>query len=309
MNGILNINKPPGMTSHDVVNRVRRLTGERRVGHTGTLDPMAEGILPICIGKATRLIEYMDDPSDPAPKTYRVGLRLGISTDTGDIWGETLAESDVHPSAEAIESALLSFVGEQEQLPPAYSAIKYKGKKLYEYARKGQELPEGAKKPRRVFVRKIDILGIDEKKGEARFEVECSAGTYIRSICMDVGEMLGCGGSMYELLRIKSGIFRMEQSVRLDDFPCETDAAGDFLQNVLLPTDYSISHLPKENMTTEDAQRFCNGIRTNLGGESRNLPAAAPIRVYEGEELLGVGVTELSASGTLLLKPHKVLRT
>ena len=199
MNGILNLNKPAGFTSFDCVAVLRRLTGEKKIGHTGTLDPEATGVLPLCIGKATRLLEYMDE----APKTYVAGCLLGLTTDTRDIWGTVLCDRRPETGAltrENVEKALRAFEGEIEQKPPVFSAIKVKGKKLYEYAREGKsvEVPM-----RRVTVYSIRILEWNGPSEPFTMEIVCSRGTYVRSICHDLGQLLECGACMsrcpYEL--------------------------------------------------------------------------------------------------------------
>ena len=191
--GFLNINKHKGMTSHDVVANVRRLTGIRQIGHTGTLDPFAEGVLPICIGKATRLIEYLEDN-----KAYLATVQFGSNTDTYDIDGTVTQTFDKKVTRAQIEDALKDFRGEIEQLPPIYSAIKVNGKKLYEYARKGEEVEI---QPRHVTIEKLELKTFDEILQTAQLEVKCSKGTYIRSLAFDLGAKLGCGAHLSALVR------------------------------------------------------------------------------------------------------------
>lgn len=204
--GILNINKPQGITSHDVVSRLRKILNMKQVGHTGTLDPIAQGVLPICIGKATRLIEYL-----PTGKGYRAFAKLGVSTKTYDTEGEIVSQRPVEVSENQIKDTLKTFEGEIEQTPPVFSAIKIKGKKLYEYARKGEdvEIPK-----RKVTINKITL--IEFKEDTIIFDVDCSGGTYIRSIINDLGEKLNCGAMMTNLIRTKSGGFTIENTVDLD---------------------------------------------------------------------------------------------
>ena len=193
--GILNINKPAGMTSHDVIYRVRRATGIKRVGHTGTLDPQATGVLPVCIGSAARITEYLDMDF----KTYRCTMVLGKITDTQDIWGEVLEERSTEGiTEEAIREAFSGFSGFIDQTPPMYSAVRINGRRLYEYARDGQEVKV---KSRRIYIKELEIESIDMDSKEVVFSVECSKGTYIRTICQDVGETLGCGATMTALTR------------------------------------------------------------------------------------------------------------
>lgn len=209
MFGFLNIYKPKGKTSHDVVAILRRVTKIKQIGHTGTLDPFAEGVLPICIGKATRLIEYLNDD-----KAYIGTVKLGKSTTTYDLEGETVDVSDKIPSLEGIEAELNNFRGDIEQLPPIYSAIKVNGKKLYEYARKGEEVEI---KPRNVNISELKILNYDKENRILELYIKCSKGTYIRSIAHDLGKNLGCFGHLIKLIRVKAGDFEVNESVKLED--------------------------------------------------------------------------------------------
>lgn len=209
MFGFLNVYKPKGKTSHDVVAILRRVTKIKQIGHTGTLDPFAEGVLPICIGKATRLIEYLNDD-----KAYIGTVQLGKSTTTYDLEGETIDISDKTPSLEEIENELNNFRGDIEQFPPIYSAIKVNGKKLYEYARKGEEVEI---KPRSVNISELKILNYDQKNRVLELYIKCSKGTYIRSIAHDLGKNLGCFGHLIKLIRVKAGDFEVEDSVKLED--------------------------------------------------------------------------------------------
>ena len=216
--GILNINKPAGMTSHDVIGDLRRLLGMKKIGHTGTLDPMATGVLPICLGKATRVAEYMDMDF----KTYRCTMSLGVVTDTQDIWGEVVELRDTTGITEAaVRAAFMTFRGEISQLPPMYSAVRIDGRRLYDYARAGEtDVVADRVQPRRVYIRSLDIelidFAADSNVKKVTFVVECSKGTYIRTICQDVGQALGCGAAMESLCRIAGGAFRIEDAVSLD---------------------------------------------------------------------------------------------
>ena len=216
--GILNINKPAGMTSHDVIGDLRRLLGMKKIGHTGTLDPMATGVLTICLGKATRVAEYMDMDF----KTYRCTMSLGVVTDTQDIWGEVLELRDTTGITEAaVRAAFMPFRGEISQLPPMYSAVRIDGRRLYDYARAGEtDVVADRVQPRRVYIRSLDIelidFAADSNVKKVTFVVECSKGTYIRTICQDVGQALGCDAAMESLCRIAGGAFRIEDAVSLD---------------------------------------------------------------------------------------------
>ena len=240
--GFLNIYKPVGMTSHDVVSVLRRVTKIKQIGHTGTLDPFAEGVLPICIGKATRLIEYLQDD-----KEYLATVQFGAATNTFDLDGEKVFTSDKKVSLDDIKEGLKSFEGEIFQLPPIFSAIKVKGKKLYEYARKGEEVEI---QPRKVVIENIELKNFDEELQQAQILLKCSKGTYIRSIANDLGKNLGCGGYLIKLIRTQAGKFRVENSVRLDGIDVES--------NLINPLD--ILNLPKIAVDNDDLARIKNGM-------------------------------------------------
>lgn len=215
MFGFLNVYKPKGITSHDVVSALRRITKVKQIGHTGTLDPFAEGVLPICIGKATRLIEYLDDD-----KAYTGTIQLGSSTTTYDLEGEEVNFSDKKVTLNEIEAALDKFRGEIDQLPPIYSAIKVNGKKLYEYAREGKEVKI---EPRRVNISKLEIIEYDETNRRLTLHIECSKGTYIRSIAHDLGTELTTFGHLVKLVRVKAGMFEVNNAVSLEHIQTKED--------------------------------------------------------------------------------------
>lgn len=215
MFGFLNVYKPHGLTSHDVVARLRRLAKIRQIGHTGTLDPFAEGVLPICIGKATRLIEYLKDD-----KEYIATVQFGSATSTYDLEGEKTFVSDIKVSKEDIINALKDFEGEISQMPPIYSAIKVGGKKLYEYARNGEQVEI---KPRKVVIENIKLLNFDAETQQAEILIKCSKGTYIRSIAHDLGEKINAGAHLIKLIRTQAGMFRVEDSVKLDEIDISKD--------------------------------------------------------------------------------------
>ncbi|MBR4719702.1 MAG: tRNA pseudouridine(55) synthase TruB [Lachnospiraceae bacterium] len=226
MNGILNIYKERGYTSHDVVARLRGICRQRRIGHTGTLDPDATGVLPVCLGNATSVCDLLTDKS----KEYETALLLGITTDTQDISGTILETNDVNLLEADVISCIRKFTGDIEQIPPMYSAIKVNGKKLYELARQGKTVE---RKPRPVTVHSIDILDISLP--HILMRVNCSKGTYIRTLCHDIGQSLGCGGTMEELTRTRSGEFGISDSVRLDTVQEWADNCT--LEEHLIPTD------------------------------------------------------------------------
>lgn len=209
INGIINVYKEKGYTSHDVVAKLRGILKQKKIGHTGTLDPDAEGVLPICLGSGTKLCDMLTDKN----KTYEAVLLLGRVTDTQDTSGTTLETHEVCVSKEQVEEAILSFIGEYDQLPPMYSAIKVNGKRLYELAREGKEVE---RQVRKVYIHNIQILNYDEQNNEVRMVVDCSKGTYIRTLCHDIGAMLSCGGCMKNLLRTKVGQFHIEKSLTID---------------------------------------------------------------------------------------------
>ncbi|MDE7205855.1 MAG: tRNA pseudouridine(55) synthase TruB, partial [Lachnospiraceae bacterium] len=208
INGIMNIYKEAGFTSHDVVAKLRGIVGQRKIGHTGTLDPDAVGVLPVCFGTATKLCDMMTDKS----KEYEVCMRLGVTTDTQDMSGTVLCENEVTADEAAVTSAIMSFVGGYEQIPPMYSALKVNGKRLYELARQGKEIE---RQPRHVDIPQIRIMEVSVPL--ARFAVECSKGTYIRALCADIGERLGCGAAMETLKRTRVGTFKIEDAVTLSE--------------------------------------------------------------------------------------------
>ena len=206
MTGIVVINKPADWTSHDVVAKLRGILHERRIGHGGTLDPMATGVLPVFVGRATRAVEFMEN----ADKEYIAGLKLGITTDTQDITGTVLTETEANIAKDELEAVLRDFTGEQSQVPPMYSAIKQNGKKLYELARKGVEVE---RKPRSITVHEVELVDWDGSEG--RIRIVCSKGTYVRTLCHDIGARFGCGGIMTSLVRTRVGVYRLEDAVGL----------------------------------------------------------------------------------------------
>lgn len=243
MFGFLNIYKPKGKTSHDVVAILRRITKVKQIGHTGTLDPFAEGVLPICIGKATRLIEYLKDD-----KAYVATVQFGSATDTYDLEGETTKSSDLIPSLDEIEAKLDDFRGEIEQTPPIYSAIKVNGKKLYEYARAGEQLEV---KTRKVCISELKLLEYNQKAKTLELYIACSKGTYIRSIANDLGEKLGCFGHLIKLVRVQAGDFVVEDAIKLEDLQTKEDVEKQLiypLQKLNYQT-YSLDEIEKEKIS------------------------------------------------------------
>lgn len=277
LNGIIVINKPKGYTSHDAVNIVRRILGTRKVGHTGTLDPNAEGVLPICVGKATKacdMITFSD-------KEYVAGIRLGIATDTYDIWGEVLKTDDTNVSEDVINEILKEFTGEQLQIPPMYSAIKQNGKKLYELARNGIEVE---REPRKITIYESELL--DFKGKDFSLRVLCSKGTYIRSLCNDIGEKLGCGACMTSLLRTKSSVFTLEEAVTFDELEKLVKDNGP--EKILGCVDRIFEDLPILKVNDIVRARLLNGAYSRI-----NMPSGM-YRVYDSSDSF-VGVASVIA--------------
>ena len=299
MNKIVNILKPTGMTSHDVVSRVRKILNIKKVGHTGTLDPDASGVLPICIGKATKVSELILNKD----KGYICELTLGITTDTYDSSGEILERyEDFNVSLEELEKAFDSQRGEIKQLPPMYSALKINGKRMCDLVRSGRS-DEIELKYRDVNIKKLEILYYKDNK--VMFYVKCSKGTYVRSICYDVGQVLGCGGHMSFLLRTESGKFNLDNSITLEEL--EIFKENETLDNYLYDIDYVLSNLGLIDINPLAVKSFVNGAIVYPKGfikkefkESDKL-----VRVYTKGEFLGVGKL-IKVDDTLCLKSDKL---
>lgn len=274
MDGIINCYKPVGITSFDAVNKIKRIAKGMKVGHTGTLDPAASGVLPICIGKATKLIDYIME----GEKGYRVEMTLGIVTDTYDREGSILSQKNVTSSESEIRAAILSFKGEIFQIPPMYSAIKHKGKRLYELAREGIEIQRDA---RRITIHNIDIHSIN--KDTVLFDVECSKGTYIRSLCFDIGNKLGCGAMMSGLERTFSGEFRLSNAVNVDNVNSEN------INQFLISMEKVLDRLPSINVDDKFDRLLRNGVEIKDRNFLENIDKAV-YRVYNMDnQLIGIG--------------------
>ena len=245
MNGIVIIDKPHDWTSQDVTARLRRVFGTRRIGHGGTLDPMATGVLPVFVGRATRAVEFFEH----AEKTYETVLRLGLTTDTEDITGSVLTEQPVTVTPREAEAVLEHFRGEILQVPPMYSALKVNGQKLCDLARKGREV---AREPRPITIHALTFLGFEE--GNIRLRVSCSKGTYIRTLCKDIGEALGCGACMGSLRRTRAGDYTLADAVPLDTL-LESEHPEDYLR----PVDSLFSSFPAVTLTANQEKRCRNG--------------------------------------------------
>lgn len=245
MNGIVIVDKPQGWTSQDVTARLRRVFGTRRIGHGGTLDPMATGVLPVFVGRATRGVEFFEH----AEKVYETLLRPGITTDTEDITGTVLTKQNVMVTAEQVEAVLPQFRGEILQVPPMYSALKVNGQKLYELARKGKEVP---RQPRPITIHELTFLGFEG--GDLKLRVRCSKGTYIRTLCKDIGQALGCGGCMAALRRVSAGEYTIEEAVPLQTL-LETPQPEKYLADV----DTMFRNYPAVTLTANQEKRCRNG--------------------------------------------------
>lgn len=228
MNGILIVNKEKGFTSHDVVAKLRGILHIKKIGHTGTLDPDATGVLPVCVGKATKVCGLLTDKD----KVYEAVIRFGITTDTLDMTGAVLRERPVAVTEKQLRETMAAFVGEIEQIPPMYSAIKVNGKKLCDLARAGQEVE---RKPRRITIYELSLLSANLEEAECTVRVHCSKGTYIRSLCHDIGERLGCGAAMKSLVRVRAGQFGIEQSMTLSEIEAACVQRG--ADKLLMPVD------------------------------------------------------------------------
>lgn len=275
MNGIIVINKPLGKTSHDMVYFTRRLTGIKKVGHTGTLDPSATGVLPVCIGNATKVCDLLTN----ADKAYRTSFVLGMTTDTLDADGEVLSDQPVLADEGEIRTVISGFVGEITQTPPMYSAVKVNGQKLYELARKGIEVE---RKTRKVTIQKIDIISVDMQNFTVTMDVYCSKGTYIRTLCDDIGMKLGCGAFVSRLMRIKSGVFSIDESYTPEELTKLKEEGRLF--EALMKTDSLFSEYPKIVLGKNESERVKNGARIKYDG----LEDGKLYRLYDEKEFLSV---------------------
>lgn len=272
INGVINVYKEKGYTSHDVVAKLRGIFNQRKIGHTGTLDPDAEGVLLICLGKATKICDMLTDYD----KVYETVMLLGCATDTQDISGKVLKSEIPESDSRRIMDAIDRFVGEYDQIPPMYSALKVNGKKLYELARKGVEV---VRKPRRVIIKSIRVNEINTDEHTVRMTVECSKGTYIRTLCDDIGKLLGCGACMKELKRISVGEFHISSAVTLGSIQAKQLLGG--VCDYIIPTDNIFSNMRKMRATRAADAALHNGNSVALS-EEFVLPEGEE-KPYEGE--------------------------
>lgn len=297
VNGIINIYKEAGFTSHDVVAKLRGIVKQRKIGHTGTLDPDATGVLPVCLGNATKLCDMLTDKS----KEYEACMLLGVTTDTQDMSGQIITERQVVCTEEEAREAVLSFVGGYDQIPPMYSALKVNGKKLYELARKGIEVE---RQPRRVEIPAIDI--IECKLPEIRFRVSCSKGTYIRALCADIGEKLGCGAAMKSLVRTRVGVFSIEEAWKLADVE-KMVVEGTLLEHVTA-SDQVFMDCPKVIVKPEFDKALANGNKLGVKQvrfeKEQTLKDGELLRVYDSKAVFTGVYTYVAAERCL--KPYKM---
>jgi tRNA pseudouridine55 synthase len=293
MNGILNILKPPGMTSFDIVGYLRGLLHMKRIGHAGTLDPGAVGVLPVCTGSATKAIEFMMEKD----KKYRAELTLGVSTDTQDASGQVLKTREVTVTHPQVREAIKAFTGRIRQVPPMYSAIKMEGVKLYELARKGVTVEREA---REIEIYSLELLSME--KNRILMDVHCSKGTYIRTLCSDMGDWLGCGGHMSFLLRVQAGPFHIEDAWTVEQLG-ELQQSGR-LQEAFLAVDSVFEAFTPVTLSLQKEKKLLNGVTVPLE-ESGYKPGQA-IRVYNGQgRFIALGEVVLR-EGNLCLKSKKV---
>ena len=280
INGILNIYKEKGYTSHDVVARLRGIVGQKKIGHTGTLDPDAKGVLPVCLGRATRVCDMLTDRD----KVYEAVLLLGTVTDTQDVTGQVLETHPVTATADEVRKRIMDFEGEYDQIPPMYSALKVGGKKLYELAREGKTVE---RKSRKVYIRRIRVGKIELPR--VQLEVECSKGTYIRTLCHDIGAALGCGGCMESLVRTRAGQFEIGESLRLEQV--EQAVKKGRLDEILIPVDLLFSACRRMRLKPRSDSLGHNGNPLEMrdfsgstaGGEEKLQPGDT-VRIYDSRD-------------------------
>ncbi len=284
-NGIINLNKPVGPSSFHMIARLRRITGVQKIGHAGTLDPLASGVLAVCVGSAARLSEYLQSDH----KVYVAEITFGIRTNTDDAEGEIIAQQAVNLAREQVERVLRAFVGEQAQVPPQFAAIKIDGQPMYKMARRGETI-EAA--PRRITIERLTLL--DWQSPRARVEVACGKGTYIRALARDIGERLGCGAYLSALVRTQSGVFALTDAVTLEQL------AGDWRAR-LLPMDFALQHWDAVQLSAEQTKRIQNGLSVET-----NQAYATLVRAYNDAGQF-FAVLKFDAAQNVL-RPEKVFQ-
>ncbi|WP_291632611.1 tRNA pseudouridine(55) synthase TruB [Clostridium sp.] len=286
MKGILNIYKPTGITSFDVVRRIRKISNVKKVGHAGTLDPEASGVLPVCIGKATKAIDYIMGDF----KIYEAELKLGVTTDTYDREGKILSENEVTAGDDEITQVINSFIGEIKQIPPMYSALKVNGKKLYELARAGIEIEREA---RPIVIYGIDIMDI--KVPYVKFRVKCSKGTYIRSLCYDIGELLKCGGMMWNLQRTATGQFHIEDAISIEDINNEN------INKLIMPIEKIFEKNTKITIEDRFVKFLLNGVVVKDKALTCKFEVDTMYSIYNNNNDF-IGIADRSREGVRLIK-------
>lgn len=298
MNGIINIYKEKGYTSFDVVAILRKKLGIKKVGHTGTLDPEAEGVLPVCIGKATKVADYITDTT----KIYQATMTLGIETDTQDHTGKIINQKEVISSNVEIEEAIQSYIGNYSQIPPMYSALKVNGKRLYELARQGKTIE---RKARDIYIYNIDIINIEGNNIDMK--IECSKGTYIRTLCADIGAKLGCGAHMSKLVRTKSSLFYIESSLKLSELDYYID--NNKLDEIILNVDHIFKDYDKLIIDSKFDKFLYNGnkLKEEYIKDNKNITEQTKYRVYdEKNNFIGIYITVIIEENNNILKPVKL---
>ncbi len=271
MNGIICVNKPQGFTSFDVIAKLRGIMKIRRLGHGGTLDPIATGVLPVFVGTATKACDIMPDNT----KSYRAGFKLGQATDTQDITGEVLTSTDMAVTRETLEGVMPSFVGDIMQLPPMYSAVQVNGQRLYDLARQGVEVE---RTPRQIHVDRLELTEYNEETREGVLEIYCGKGTYIRTIINDIGEKLGCGGIMTSLVRTSSGGFTLEDCFTMEEIQQAADENR--LEELILPIERVFETLPKLRLNEVQTRMYKNGVKLDISRVHRIKADADTYSVY-----------------------------
>ena len=298
MFGFINLNKPAGFTSHDCVAKLRKLLNTKKVGHGGTLDPAAVGVLPVAVGKATRLLQFL-----PESKAYRARIRLGITTTTDDLEGEVVQNTaKVDLEASQIINSLNNFIGTIEQVPPIYSAIKKDGKKLYELARKGEQI---AVEPRTVKITRIDLINIDRTQNEIEVDINCGPGTYIRAIARDLGKQLGVGGTLASLVRTQSCGMQLNDSVTFEQIEAQIQQQT----FTLIEPSLVLSHLDAVRLGDRDSQLWCQGQLIDLDNARTNsdltLNHDSYLATYQDDTFLGISIL-YERNDVLKVKPKIV---
>lgn len=289
MDGVLLLNKPVGLTSNTALQKAKRLLNAQKAGHTGTLDPFADGLLPLCYGEATKFSYYLLD----ADKTYHAVMQLGVTTTTGDPEGEVLSTREMNVSRDDILAVLPRFMGEIEQIPPMHSALKHQGRPLYEYARAGIEID---RPPRRITIHTLEL--IDCALPQVRFSVRCSSGTYIRTLAQDIGAALGCGAYLTALTRTASGGFSLADAYTLEMLGAMNPAE---LAAALLPNDCLVLHLPQVQLDDISRLALCQGRSF-----ATEFPAAELARIYDSNSRF-LGLAGIDVCG--VLTPHRLINT